>query len=160
MVSMARDLQSDLKMSKPFASLAHEAHLNVARYAAELEHSFEELLKPHGITNTQFNVLRILRGAGAAGLCRNEIGERMVRRVPDVTRLLDRLEEARLITRERVGTDRRYVTTRITPAGVAVLDKLEGQVNAFHERLLKHVPPARLRTFVELIGELREGLDR
>ena len=144
-------------MTKPFASLAQEAHLNIARAAAELEHTMEEALKPHGITNTQFNVLRILRGAGTGGLCRAEIATRMIRRVPDVTRLLDRLEHARLIVRERTGSDRRYVTTRITPAGLALLERLESQVNALHERLLEHMSAAHLKQLVHLIGEMREG---
>src|SRR6478752_902919 len=131
---MARDLRHDLKMTRPFHSLAQEAHLNVARAAAELEHTFESAFKAYGITNTQFNVLHILRGAGGDGLCRTEIGERMIRRVPDVTRLLDRLEQAALIIRERVGDDRRFVTTRITAKGKALLDRLDGEVQAMHER--------------------------
>jgi DNA-binding MarR family transcriptional regulator len=156
---MPRVLSDDLKMKKPFASLAQEAHLSIMRAAAELEHTSEEIFKPHGITTTQFNVLRILRGAGASGLCRHEVGSRMVRRVPDVTRLLDRMEESGLIIRERTGNDRRYVTARITGKGLAMLDKLEPEVNALHEGLLKHMSASRLRSFIELIGEVREGLD-
>jgi len=155
---MARDLRHDLKMTRPFASLAQEAHLNIARAAAELEHTFEDAFKAHGVTNTQFNVLRILRGAGSEGLCRAEIGERMLRRVPDVTRLLDRLEQAKLITRERVGDDRRFVTPRITARGLALLDRLDGDVNALHEKLAQHMTSAQLKTLVQLLSELREPL--
>src|SRR5581483_8416762 len=96
-----------------FKSLEEEAHLSIQRTAALLEHTFEAALKPHRITATQYNVLRILRGAEPDGLCRNEIGQRLVRQVPDVTRLLDRLEDAKLISRQRGAQDRRYVTTRI-----------------------------------------------
>lgn len=158
-VFMPRALKDDIKMNRPFASLAQEAHLNIMRAAAELEHTSEEIFKPHGITTTQFNVLRILKGAGGDGLCRHEVGSRMVRKVPDVTRLLDRMEESGLIVRERTGTDRRYVTARITAKGVALLEKLNPKVEALHEGLLKHMSAARLRTFIELIGEVREGLD-
>jgi len=154
---MTRDLKADLKMTKPFVSLAQEAHLNVARASAELEHAFEETLKAFGITATQFNVLRILRGAGSEGLCRAEIGERMIRRVPDVTRLLDRMEQAKWIVRERTGRDRRFVRTLITPAGLAMLDRVEPSVNAEHERLLSHMSSGRLKQLIQLIGEMREG---
>jgi DNA-binding MarR family transcriptional regulator len=145
-------------MTRPFASLAQEAHLNIARAAAELEHTFEGAFKAYGITNTQFNVLHILRGAGRDGLCRTEIGERMIRRVPDVTRLLDRLEQTALITRERVGDDRRFVVARITAKGMALLERLDGEVYAMHEHLAKHMTTAQLKTLVQLMNELREPL--
>lgn len=152
---MPRDLRTDLKMTRPFASLAQEAHLSIARTAAELEHTFEDAFRRHGITNTQFNVLRILRGAGDTGLCRSEIGTRMIRKVPDVTRLLDRLEQAKLIVRDRSGDDRRYVSTRITPKGLALLDSLDDQVGALHERLLAHMAPAKVKQLIQLLNEAR-----
>src|SRR5512137_1407261 len=117
---MAADLRTELKQTRPFRSAREEAWLSIQRTAAVLEHAFETWLKPSGITATQYNVLRILRGAGSDGLCRNEIRERMVRRVPDVTRLLDRLEEQGLIGRARGGSDRRFVNTRVTRAGLKV----------------------------------------
>ncbi len=143
-------------MTRPFGSLRQEVHLSISRTAAVLEHAFEEALKPFGITATQYNVLRILRGAGETGLCRNEVGERMVRRVPDVTRLLDRMEQAGFIVRERGGSDRRYVTTRITRQGLALLDRLDARVNEIHDRLLGHLSTPRLRQLVDLLGEVRE----
>lgn len=150
-------LQHELKMSRPFASLAHEAHLSIARTAAVLEHAVDEAFRSKQITATQFNVLRILRGAGDEGLCRAEIGARMIRRVPDVTRLIDRLEEAGLVVRDREGRDRRYVTTRITAQGRALLAGLDADVQATHEQLLGHLGPARLRQLVTLLEEVREG---
>ncbi len=153
---MPRDLRTELKMTRPFGSLVQEAHLSIMRTAAILEHAFEEALKPHGITATQYNVLRILRGAGDAGLCRNEVGERMVRRVPDVTRLLDRLEEAGLIVRERGGSDRRYVSTRITRQGEKLLATLDPRVQEIHEELLGHLGALRLKQLIALLGEVRE----
>lgn len=152
---MVSDLKTALKQRQPFRSLGHEAHLSILRTAAELEHAFESVLKPHGITATQYNVLRILRGAGPAGLCRNEIGARMVRRVPDVTRLLDRMEDVKLIARERGGDDRRFVTTRITAAGLKVLAALDPVADEFADTLLGHLGDARLRTLVDLLGRVR-----
>src|SRR4051794_41800121 len=111
---MSPSLRAEIKQKKPFGSLEQEAQLNIERTAAVLGHGFAESLKPYGITPTQYNVLRILRGAGEAGLCRNEVRDRLLRQVPDVTRLLDRLAEAGLVERERDSADRRLVTTRIT----------------------------------------------
>src|SRR3990172_9879074 len=106
---MPRTLQSELRQRKPFSSLEQEAMLSIARTAAQLEHTTAEALKPHGITPTQYNALRILRGAGAEGLCRNEVRDRLLARVPDATRLLDRLEAMGLVLRAREGEDRRFV---------------------------------------------------
>jgi DNA-binding MarR family transcriptional regulator len=152
---MTSDLRTELKQTRPFRSAREEAWLSIQRTAAVFEHAAETWLKPSGITATQYNVLRILRGAGATGLCRSEIRERMVRRVPDVTRLLDRLEEQGLIGRARGGTDRRYVTTRVTRAGLKVLADLDPAVDEFHARELGHMEEARLRKLVELLAEAR-----
>ncbi len=152
---MAPDLRTELKQTRPFRSAEHEASLSIQRTAAVLEHSFETWLKPRGITATQYNVLRILRGAGSNGLCRNEIRERMLRRVPDVTRLLDRLEEQGLIGRARGGSDRRYVNTTITRAGLKILSDLDAAVDEFHEQELGHMRDERLRQLVELLAEVR-----
>ena len=153
---MPRSLQDELKQRKPFASLEHEAVLSIARSAALLEHQAAEALKPHRITPTQYNALRILRGAGTAGLCRNEIRDRLVARVPDATRLLDRLEAMGLVVRTREGEDRRFVRTRITPAGRAVLARLDGPIAALHERQLGHLGPGRLRTLIDFLALARE----
>jgi DNA-binding MarR family transcriptional regulator len=149
------DLRTELKQRQPFRSLGHEAHLSILRTAAELEHAFEAALKPHGITATQYNVLRILRGAGPAGLCRHEIGTRMLRRVPDVTRLLDRMEDMLLIVRKRGSDDRRFVTARITPAGLKMLAALDPVADELTDTLLGPLGDARLRTLVDLLGRVR-----
>ncbi len=154
---MPRSLQDELKQRKPFVSLEHEAVLSIARSAARLEHQAAEMLKPHGITPTQYNALRILRGAGASGLCRNEIRDRLVARVPDATRLLDRLEAMDLVVREREGADRRFVRTRITPAGRAVLARIDRPIAALHELQLGHLGPGRLRTLIDLLALAREA---
>lgn len=114
---MPMTLRDEIKQTKPFAHPADEALLSILRTAAVLEHGANEALKAHGLTNTQYNVLRILRGAGKRGLCGREIAERMVSHVPDVSRLLDRLEETGLIAKTRDPDDRRHVTARITSNG-------------------------------------------
>ena len=120
---MPSRLQAEIKQTKPFARLEHEAILGLLRTAAIVDHANDEALRPFGITGTQFNVLRILRGAGENGLCGREVGERMINRVPDVPRLLDRMEKAGLIGRDRDPDDRRHVTARITEKGRALLDE-------------------------------------
>lgn len=152
-----RDLKAELKQRKPFRSIRHEAQLSILRTAAELEHAMESAVKPHGITATQYNVLRILRGAGPRGLCRHEIGSRMLRRVPDVTRLIDRMEEMKLVARRRGGDDRRYVTTTITGPGLKVLATLDPVVDEITGSQLGHIADARLRALVATLGRIREG---
>jgi len=150
------NLQAELKQNKPFRSLKEEAHLSIQRTAALLEHAFESALKSHRITGTQYNVLRILRGSEPTGLCRNEVGARLVRQVPDVTRLLDRLEEAKLISRHRGGNDRRYVMTRITKAGLRLLDQLDQIINETHDEQLGHLDETQLRKLITLLAAVRE----
>jgi DNA-binding MarR family transcriptional regulator len=154
---MAKTLRDELKMTKPFKSVEEEAILSIARTAALMEHAGAEGLKPFNLTITQYNVLRILRGAGADGLCRNEVGERLVTKVPDVTRLLDRMEAAGLIVRERGGKDRRFVATRITDKGLKLLDKIDRELPAMHGRQLGHVSQKRLRELISILEEVRSA---
>jgi DNA-binding MarR family transcriptional regulator len=148
-------LQQELKQARPFKSLEEEAHLSIQRTAALLEHAFESALKPHRITATQYNVLRILRGSEPDGLCRSEIAQRLVRQVPDVTRLLDRLEDAKLIVRQRGGEDRRYVLTRITRSGLHVLDQVQHRIDEIHRNQLGHLDHAQLRRLISLLAAVR-----
>jgi DNA-binding MarR family transcriptional regulator len=149
-------LQRELKQTRPFKSLEEEAHLSIQRTAALLEHAFEAALKPHRITATQYNVLRILRGAEPDGLCRNEVAERLVRQVPDVTRLLDRLEEAKFIVRQRAGKDRRYVVTRITRGGLLLLKEIQQRIDETHRTQLGHLDEAQLRNLIALLAAVRD----
>ena len=106
-----------LKQNRPFVSLQQEAFLSILRTASELSNTADKLLRQFDITQQQYNVLRILRGAGTEGLCRNEISARMVAAAPDMSRLLDRMEKSGWITRERAEDDRRQVSTFITDSG-------------------------------------------
>ena len=152
---MSPILQAELRQRKPFSGLEHEAVLNLARTAAMLEHSTAETLKEHGLTPTQYNALRILRGAGGEGLCRNEVRDRLVARVPDTTRLLDRLSEMGLVVREREGDDRRFVRTRITRAGLELIQPLDEIMAALHRRQLGHLGRDKLRRLIRLLEEAR-----
>lgn len=152
---MSPSMQFELKQRKPFASLEHEAVVSLARTAAVLEHQLAEALKPHGLTPTQYNALRILRGAEPDGLCRNQIRDRLVSPMPDATRLLDRLADMGFLVRSREGEDRRFVLTRITPAGRALIDRLDDVVHSLHREQLGHLGAERLGTLIELLNEAR-----
>ena len=154
---MASSLRDEIRQQKPFDSLEQEALLSIERTAAVLMHGFADSLKAYDITPTQYNVLRILRGAGQAGLSRNEIRDRLVSPVPDVTRLIDRMEESGLVERERAESDRRQVTTRITRDGLALLKRLDAPVTEAHARQLGHLTDAQLRTLIALLTAARAG---
>src|ERR1700688_2531305 len=115
----------------------------------------EQVIKTAGLTAAQYNVLRILRGAGPAGLACREIGERMISRDPDITRLLDRMEKRSLITRKRQSDDRRVVKTFITPQGLELLKILDRPVSALHKRQFQNVAPAKLKVLAAMLEEIR-----
>jgi DNA-binding MarR family transcriptional regulator len=149
-------LKTELKQSRPFRSLEEELTLNITRTAAVLEHALAQALKPYDITPTQYNVLRILRGAGSEGLCRNEVGQRLLRRVPDVTRLLDRMEDMNLIVRERGSADRRFVSTTVTRKGLDILDRLDRCIDTIHRDQLGHLDEKAQRQLIGLLTAARE----
>ena len=155
---MSPDLREELRQRKPFTDLEQEAQLSVVRTASLLVDAFEQMLRPYGITATQYNVLRILRGAEPDGLCRNELRDRMLTRMPDVTRLLDRMEDAKLVARSRGSEDRRLVSTRITSKGLRLLDEVQDAVSAEHLRRFHHLGKAQLKTLIDLLNAVREKL--
>src|SRR5665213_1514103 len=136
---MTADLRAELQQKKPFGSVYQEAFLNITRTDAVLGDALDRVLAPYELSATQYNVLRMLRGAGPDGLCRNEIRDRLITRMPDVTRLLDRMEEAALISRIRSEEDRRLVHTQLTKKGLALVDKLDDAIAAEHKRQLGHL---------------------
>ena len=152
---MPTTLRDELRQEKPFKSLREEALVSIARTEAVTREGLERVLAPHGLSMTQYNVLRILRGAGTAGLCRNEIGERLISRTPDVTRLLDRMETAGLVSRARSTEDRRLVNTVLTAKGRRLVDEHDDDVARAHEGLLGHLTKAQLRTLVDLLALAR-----
>ncbi|MEW6337745.1 MAG: MarR family winged helix-turn-helix transcriptional regulator [Acidobacteriota bacterium] len=108
------------------------AYVAVLRAASTLQAGVSDLLRPHGLTHNQYNVLRILRGAGPEGATCGQIAERMINRDPDITRLLDRLEKAGLAARHRSARDRRTVVNRVTESGLRLLGELDEPVAALH----------------------------
>ena len=155
---MTTDLQTELKQKKPFPRISAEALVSILRTAAVLDHQLTDALKPFGITHTQYNVLRILRGAGAAGLCGREVAERMVSPVPDVSRLLDRMEDTDLISRERDSVDRRHVTARISRKGLALLDETTPRLEAVERARFGQLPAGRLQQLLEVLAAVRGNL--
>ena len=152
---MTRALRDEIRQTKPFTSAEQEAFLSIGRTWAVLEHSFAEALRPYGITPTQYNVLRILRGAGETGLCRTEVMQRLISKVPDTTRLLDRMEAAGLIERERSDRDRRFVTTRVTAAGLSLLAELDDPVKELHRLHLGVLDRTELRMLIASLERVR-----
>ncbi|HEU0298151.1 MAG TPA: MarR family transcriptional regulator [Longimicrobium sp.] len=154
---MAGRIQAELQQSKAIGSLEEEAYLNIQRTANALSQRIAELLRGHDLTPAQYNVLRILRGAGEHPLNASDIAGRMITRDPDVTRLVDRLEKRGLVERWRCTEDRRVVWTRISPGGRELIDPLDQTLDELHRSLLAHVPAEKLQTLIELLEEARDG---
>ena len=153
---MARGIQAEIKQAKPFSSLEEEALISLQRTADQLQWRISELLKPYGISPTQYNALRILRGAKGRGHSCSEIAKRMINRDPDITRLVDRLERRGLVQRARKEKDRRVVIARITPAGLQLLKGLDRPVEQLTRKILGHLGNQRLTTLIKLLEMARE----
>ena len=138
-------------------SLLEEAYVAVLRTADELQAAFSHFLKPYALSPTQYNALRILRGAGEEGLACSKIGERMINRDPDITRLLDRMEARGLIARSRGKEDRRKIFAYITRSGLLLLKKLDQPVEEFIGRLLDEIEESRLRSALGFLEELQRN---
>jgi DNA-binding MarR family transcriptional regulator len=143
------------KRPRPQASVEERIFIMLLKAADALGQEAERLTRTAELTGTQYNVLRILRGAGPEGLPCRGIGERMITHDPDITRLLDRMEKRGLITRERQKDDRRVVKTRITTHGLALLKPLDQPMRDLHKRQFHHVAGVRLKTLYELLEEIR-----
>ena len=154
---MPPTLREEIKQNKPFNSLEQEALLSVVRTSAQLMDRFELFLRPYGITATQYNVLRILRGSEPKGLCRNELRDRMLTRMPDVTRLLDRMEEAGLVERTRDTEDRRMVTSRITKKASQLLATLDPLVAENEKHFFAGIDQAQIQTLIDVLSAIRHA---
>lgn len=152
---MAGRLQREIKQTKPFQSLEAEAFLALQRTADQLMLSVSALLKPYDISPTQYNVLRILRGAGDAGLPCGEVASRMITRDPDMTRLLDRMETRSFVSRARDTRDRRVVVARITGEGLTLLARIDGPIGRIDKSALGHLGERRLRQLLATLEAIR-----
>jgi DNA-binding MarR family transcriptional regulator len=150
-------LGREIQQKRPFRSRAEEAYLNVLRTSAVLGQQVARFLKQAELTSTQYNALRILRGAHPELLPCSEVGHRMVTPVPDVTRLLDRLEAAGLVTRCRDDADRRVVQVGITGDGLARLAELDGPLLDHLEAMFAPLEDGDKVALIGLLERLREG---
>ena len=147
-----------LKQTKPFRSRSQEALLALLLAADALRRDFGALLAERGaVTMQQYNVLRILRGAGQDGVPTLDIADRMIERAPGITRLLDRLERQRWVQRTRSSEDRRQVICRITPEGLALLARLDAHVDRRDDEALAMLSAAEIRTLLDLLNRVRAG---
>jgi DNA-binding MarR family transcriptional regulator len=140
----------------PQTPLEAQVFVSLMRTADALARSAEALLKPFNLSGTQYNILRILRGAGENGLACREVGCRLISRDPDLTRLLDRMESRGLISRAREAQDRRVVKTRITAEGLRLLAELDKPMRDLHRRQLRHFSQKQLRQFSNLLDRAHE----
>jgi DNA-binding MarR family transcriptional regulator len=150
-------LSDELKQTRPFQSAGHEAVVSILRTAAVLQRHIALVVETNGITIQQYNVLRILRGAGDAGLPTLAIRDRMIEEAAGITRLLDKLEGAGYVVRERSTPDRRQVLCQITPLGLGILARLDAPVDAVNDTALRMLDEPERKTLVELLGAVRAG---
>lgn len=151
-------LQRELKKKQPFDLPEQEAALNIARTADRFGICFARLFREYGLTPSQYNVLRILRGEGAP-LPILEVGERMLTAVPGITGLIDRLECMGLLARRRCIEDRRVIFVAITDKGTELLHRIDEPVAALHRRLMGHMTPGELQELSRLLEKARQSLD-
>jgi len=145
----------EIHQRKPFATIEEELLVSLLRTTDVLHERFEQLIRPFNISMTQYNVLRILRGAEPEGCTCGEVGERMIAREPDVTRLLERMEKSGLIKRMRDSADRRVVVTRISSSGLKLLDEMEPKLREL-DGLMQPMGERKIKTTLRLLDEVRE----
>lgn len=149
-------LREEIGQQKPFRTIEEEVLLNILRTSDRLSLMFQKTLRPYGITATQYNVLRILRGAGPDGLSCSKIGDLMVAHDPDITRLLGRLEKMKLVRRRRNKKDRRQICTQISEKGLECLAELDDVVDRTNRQLLSHLSPESMQQLIALLEEARQ----
>jgi DNA-binding MarR family transcriptional regulator len=150
-------LQAELKQKLPFTSREQEAYLSLLRTADALQTQVEARLKDFGLTGTQYNALRILRGAGRAGLPCREIGERMITHDPDITRLLNRLTDRGFVARTRAQDDRRVIYGKITASGLKLLREMDGPIDKHGREMMRHVGQEKLKQLIQLLELVRNN---
>jgi len=150
-------IQREIRQTRPFRSLGQEGFVALLRTADVMRRFMARVLEPFGITTQQFNVLRILRGAGSEGVPTLTIAERMIEEAPGITRLIDRLEAKGLVRRERCPGDRRQVLCFATPAGLELLGQVDGAVNAADDDALGMLSDPDKSELIRLLDLIRAG---
>ena len=149
-------VQREIGQARPFRSLSQEATIALLRTASVVTRAFARVVEPAGLSFAQYNALRIIRGAGAGGIPTLAVRDRMIEEGTTVTRLLDKLEKARLIRRERSLPDRRQVICYATAAGKQLLGRLDRAVDALDDEAVGFLPVARVETLIELLDAIRQ----
>lgn len=155
----ARSIRDEIGQSRPFPSKSQEAYVALIRTADDSKRYLGRALEPAGLTVQQYNVLRILRGAGDEGVPTLTVAERMIERTPGVTRLIDRMERKGWVTRRRCTEDRRRVWCNITPSGLELLTRLDGRVAEVDRVFGAALTPEEIEDFVEYLDRLRAVLN-
>jgi DNA-binding MarR family transcriptional regulator len=150
-------LKNEIAQQRPFSGPPEEAVLNLLRTADCLQRAMQRKIRPWGITGTQYNVLRILRGALPQGLTCSAIGDRMITAEPDITRLLGRLKGLKLIRQQRDKRDKRVIWTQISPAGLALLAEIDPVVEQFPKELLRELDEKQLTSLIHLLELARKN---
>ena len=150
-------LQREIKKKKPFDSPTQEAILNILRTADRFQNRFGRLFREHGLTASQYNVLRILRGEGKPLPCL-EIADRMIQVVPAITGLIDRLEAHGLVVRERCAEDRRVIYIALTAEAEKILKEIDQPLQDMHEQLIGHLSHAELKELSRLLEKARQSM--
>jgi MarR family transcriptional regulator, organic hydroperoxide resistance regulator len=158
-MSSPNSLQAALRRTRPFRSPAQEAGISLLRAADAFRRTLAEVVVPHGVTMQQYNVLRILRGAGSDGLPTLAVGERMIERTPGVTRLLDRLESDGLVIRARCAEDRRRVFARITDEGLELLARIDEPLASAEDGVFVDFEADEVRALARQLERLRVRLE-
>jgi DNA-binding MarR family transcriptional regulator len=153
----ASSLQSEIRQSKPFRSPGHAAVVGLLLTADVIRRAFTQVVEPFQLTLQQYNVLRILRGAGCEGIPTLEIGERMIEHAPGVTRLLDRLDSKGLVRRERCPLDRRQVLCHLNAEGRALVDRLDAAIDIADDEAVATLSADEQRLLIELLEKIRAG---
>ena len=156
---MANRILEEIRQTRRFARPQEEAALNIVRTADALRRGGELLFRRHGITSAQYNVLRILRGAGGRGLHCSAVAERMITAEPDITRLLMRMERVGLLVRQRDTVDRRMVTAIATDRGLQLLDELEAPLKELQERQFAPLSEREIEVLIGRLEKVREAIE-
>ncbi|HEU5021132.1 MAG TPA: MarR family transcriptional regulator [Bryobacteraceae bacterium] len=154
---MPGKLQQEIQQTRPFELVEEEAMLNIVRTAEVLQRAIADFLGGFGLSPAQYNVLRILRGAGPDGATCSQIGKRMLTHDPDITRLLDRMEARELIARARDGADRRAVITRITETGLALVGEIDQPVKKLFQTRLAKIGRDEFANLTAQLEKVREA---
>jgi DNA-binding MarR family transcriptional regulator len=153
--SKPTDVRGEIRQGKPFRSRRQEGAIALLRTASVVRRAIARVIEPSGLSLAQYNALRIIRGAGPAGVATLAIRERMIEEGTTITRLLDKLEEAKLIQRERSVPDRRQVVCTVTDAGRALLDRLDRKVDAADEATMAALGTRELDQLIHLLDAIR-----